>query len=1074
MVSMQSHSKIPEYNVLVLGETQSGKSTFVEAAKKYADQSRNIDERSIGTGYGSHTTTVNISPVVTDLPDYVVNVLTKGNKTSGQPSKVDYGEFVHTQGEDDYEDSLNQRRGIEMIRGPTKDERVRFNFIDTPGLNATTGEDELHVEKIFSALIKSKEIHLVLITISFGPFSLGFKDAIKCYIDMFPDFNGIIAFVHTHIDYKNLHPRCTKFAKSFSEKMLALNEIMCRKTVPHFKIDCDLFTKKPIRNCITQNTIQKILQLAMLNNPVVMNQTVVNKTRKMRDIDHLLKDKYEATTSVIERTLRIKNQDEGDLLAKTFQFETDIIKMDVEDALLREFLRRNNTDGLELLFEGRFDTYTMDRAASKEQSMGFEEQEFIIDKLKLLERNVPIKRHIGGENEKSWKICFEPTPRQDCVLHAKLYTARSNRYQGEIENKLAQSLELEDKMKVGVAKRDDYAKLHEQQRMEIQAIVEDHKMVIRLLGHVSNEILSPDVFQELIEAKAYVGTLSECAKAVEGSKLPKDPAINRTHNPRTTLEPSTPCLAMTTDVSHESTCKLISNIQTFNVLLLGETQSGKSTFIEAVKKYANPDYTIDFSNIGNAFTSCTTDVIRSPVLTTLPIIKVVEEGQQPIELESLIAELQNHMDYEDKINQRKGLKTFQTNELKFPIEYQFNFFDTPGLNDTEGNDEAHIAEIFHALREAGQIHLVMLTIGKAPFTPGFRAAIRCYLDMFPEFLGIIALVHTHVDYMDLHPARKEALSSLAERKKTLHKMIGTDNCPDFKIDCDLETTRPIRICMTQTIIRDILSLAQYNQPIAMDRTTMVKSHKMKEIDSVLIDKYTAAVEAQKNTLVFKTKTQADILEKLIEKKRHLESLQSDEREAKEYIKEHDTSDFAMIHQAAFDDLWKDNQINNYRLEFPKQKHKIFELVMLNENVRICKESGGEGEYYWEIEFEPHGPGYCMLHAKIYTTRSVYYHDKITEANSRLEALLIDIPKAKKEFDRYSSENESETAALEELQELNKLYTRLISRLSSDSLAPDVFQKLANEKAYTRDNVESPKIIERIYIELVRNEEENTL
>ncbi|KAF9085277.1 hypothetical protein BGX27_003508 [Mortierella sp. AM989] len=186
----------------------------------------------------------------------------------------------------------------------------------------------------------------------------------------------------------------------------------------------------------------------------------------------------------------------------------------------------------------------------------------------------------------------------------------------------------------------------------------------------------------------------------------------------------------------------------------------------------------------------------------------------------------------------------------------------------------------------------MLTIGKASFTPSFQAAIRCYVNMSPEFLGIIVFVHTHVDYMDLHPTQK-VLSYLTARKKKLHDTIG---------------------------VRE------------------------------------------------------DILERLDGKQRLLEPMRSEERNNKEYIKEHDTSDFAMIHQTAFDDLWKDNQINNYRLEFPKQKHKISKLVMLNENVRICKESGGEGEYYLEIEFEPLGLGYCMLHAKVYTVRSVYYHD----------------------------------------------------------------------------------------------------
>ncbi|KAF9359680.1 hypothetical protein BGX26_011720 [Mortierella sp. AD094] len=512
--------KIPEnkpYNILVLGETQSGKSTLIEGIRRYADPKYKIDENSIGSGYGSHTTIVVTTPVTTNLPDYyVIKSTSKNSTTSEQKERVDYSAFIYDQSEDDYEDSINQRHEIEMVQGTPNDEMVRFDLMDTPGLNATNGEDELHVEKIFSALIKSKEVHLVLITISLGPFSQGFQDAIKCYVDMFPDFNGIIAFVHTHIDYKNLHPDCVKFAKSLQDKMAALNNIVGRETVPYFKIDCDLFTKKPIRNCITQNTIRRILQLAKLNNPVVMNQTVVNKTRKMRDIDNLLKDKYEATTRVIERTLRFKNEGEGDLLAKTFQLEIDIIKMEVEKALLKEFLRRNDTDSQDLLYEKRFDSDVMHRTLDREETMEFKEQEFTIDQFKYLKRNVDIIQHSGGMNDKSWKVVFKPTSYQDCLLHVKLYVRRSNRYRKENQEAGAQSSDLETKIAIAVARRDDHAKIHEGERMRIQKIVDDHNRVIRLLGRVSNEILTPDIFQALIEARAYIGTLSECARAVEG------------------------------------------------------------------------------------------------------------------------------------------------------------------------------------------------------------------------------------------------------------------------------------------------------------------------------------------------------------------------------------------------------------------------------------------------------------------------------------------------------------------------------------------------------------------------------
>lgn len=60
----------------------------------------------------------------------------------------------------------------------------------------------------------------------------------------------------------------------------------------------------------------------------------------------------------------------------------------------------------------------------------------------------------------------------------------------------------------------------------------------------------------------------------------------------------------------------------YNILLLGPTQSGKSSFLESVKKYADPTYQVDDSVIGLGVSSCTQDVREELVTTTLPVYKV--------------------------------------------------------------------------------------------------------------------------------------------------------------------------------------------------------------------------------------------------------------------------------------------------------------------------------------------------------------------------------------------------------------------------------------------------------------------
>ncbi|KAG0030393.1 hypothetical protein BGZ81_002731 [Podila clonocystis] len=137
--------------------------------------------------------------IVTDLPEHYV--------ANQNADVVNYRKFLKTHDGNVYGDLLNMRKDLETKKGNSRlPKTVKFNVIDTPGLNATGSDNEKHVQTILHGLNGAKAIHLLIITISSGPFTQGLEDAIKYYVNMFSDFNGIIAFVHTRFNYKNSHP----------------------------------------------------------------------------------------------------------------------------------------------------------------------------------------------------------------------------------------------------------------------------------------------------------------------------------------------------------------------------------------------------------------------------------------------------------------------------------------------------------------------------------------------------------------------------------------------------------------------------------------------------------------------------------------------------------------------------------------------------------------------------------------------------------------------------------------------------------------------------------------------------
>ncbi|KAG0076371.1 hypothetical protein BGZ93_003324, partial [Podila epicladia] len=330
-----------EYNVLVVGETQSGKSTLIQYMKKYADPTEVSDSSTLGNGAHSKTMEVISTSITTDLPEY--HVIKKGG------DRLRYG--VHGDVYD-YEEFL-ERKDLELKKGsPRLDKKVQFNLIDTPGLNTTVGDDETHIQKIFDALIKAKKIHLLLITVSCGPVTRGFKDAIQACADMFPGLKGIIAFVHTHFCYDNLHPARTQASQAFDIRAQSLHKIMGRESFPHFKIDCHVHGQVT-RDCITRSTIQRILELARFNHPVDMIHTTINKTPRMSVIDSILQDKFKAIYECMHMTLSVKDREQADFLKEIFYRETKVHKLEAQIKVLDEYLSHHDVAQLELLHEDR-------------------------------------------------------------------------------------------------------------------------------------------------------------------------------------------------------------------------------------------------------------------------------------------------------------------------------------------------------------------------------------------------------------------------------------------------------------------------------------------------------------------------------------------------------------------------------------------------------------------------------------------------------------------------------------------------------------------------------------------------
>ncbi|KAI9242862.1 MAG: hypothetical protein BYD32DRAFT_431810 [Podila humilis] len=278
-----------------------------------------------------------------------------------------------------------------------------------------------------------------------------------------------------------------------------------------------------------------------------------------------------------------------------------------------------------------------------------------------------------------------------------------------------------------------------------------------------------------------------------------------------------------------------------SVLLLGKTQVGKSTFLEFVKNYANPAYTIDESLIGAGFRPKAQTPVQFVVKTDLPAYEVFDSSGARIDISALHDKYEDPEEYYDALNDRKAvLRTVPLDpNTPPPRDTDITFLDTPGIEDTNGRDMEHAHNIIREMVRMRSFNLIVIVINceEAP-SRCLQLAFNYYsqvIQLLQGHLSNVIFLYTHVDYEKMHPSnsnhipvmelRHRAFSRLFSRQghkshqgpfglsKTSEEII--ELFPEYNIDFD-RRQRPITKCMRLNTLRHILKLVVENPPSPLD------------------------------------------------------------------------------------------------------------------------------------------------------------------------------------------------------------------------------------------------------------------
>ncbi|KAF9428412.1 hypothetical protein BGZ94_002471 [Podila epigama] len=413
---------LTQINILLVGDSQSGKSSLVETMKMYGDVDYKADTSRIHRRIRSSDARVRATPFISDLHTVEVR-----NIDDGENKIIDIEHMAKTMPEEDFEDLLYlSKKLVEIKNIPSQGKKYRYNIFEGPSLNGSGESFERNIFSIHKAIVESKkEFHQVLFILAPGPITTGIQATIRIFSNVFSELAPLLSFVHTKFDYMKLHRDNLDYMKERQEILQRYIHMKDDAKAGHFMIDCSLEnTGRPVQVAMTQNTIHNILKTATQQTPIQIKNYLMTKTEKMVMIDSKLK--WQARDDFQETLKEIAENNKAlfDIRSEIRRLNEEYMAKDVE-----QNRARNNEDpttrvDLELIFDKSYRNKKPACPSSLLGTMTFEKQPRWIEHVHIVGDNVEIVQQLGGISCNYWKTIFRHKNADAASLSVKLYAKK--------------------------------------------------------------------------------------------------------------------------------------------------------------------------------------------------------------------------------------------------------------------------------------------------------------------------------------------------------------------------------------------------------------------------------------------------------------------------------------------------------------------------------------------------------------------------------------------------------------------------------------------------------------------------
>lgn len=864
------------HSVLVLGKSQSGKTALIQHIKNYEAQDYIIDQSLLGDGTFSKTDTTCSFPVKSGLPSYEAFIKRTGQVINLKDLGVEYKD------DEDYQDLLlSSETDVGLRLAPEGHDKplpgtAEFEFVDTPGLCNHDDKDSSHALAVFEKIVATRFFSLVLIVVNpHDPLSAELLLSLQYYAEILGDLRNKITFVFTHVDY--LHSRLnTNQNLALEEKADSLSRIFKGSAAgdfepyPSFAIDLSQ-KKRPVVQCMIRNTLKEILLLA-ISHPVTMVNTSTENVQRVKRIPHPSNFDNKKRKAALDR---IYGEPEPRSKVNTQEKKTS---------------RRSTSEDVNILLIGDVQsgkTSLVETMKMYAEAGSVTNEEFTVGGGNSIADEIIQVTSFAAElhtleiralsNGRHHFVNIEEHAR---TLHPDAFDSLLNMEKGNVNIRhIRPSVSKEYRFAVfeapGFGDAEDLQGLQRKVLAIYRAIVESqtdiHHILVTLAPDSITTItkafiaLLTEIFVNIQPHISFVHTKIDYSQlhfsnqqfhnSVEGKNLQLhellqtspptfmiDNGLYADRPIKRAISQNAVRNILQTTMLNRPDCSVLTLVKPkYSVLVLGQTQSGKSTLVQHIKKYANPAHKIDQSFLGNGNVSKTLSTIHFFIDSNLPAYEVQRKNDGSIvNLQNLQARFENEEDYLKLIAGREKDYTLRISQDPQSLPSQlveFQFLDTPGLNDTDQRDTVFADNIIEEIINTRSFNLILIIVSaKCPLSKEFGFALEYYSNVLEGLHANMAFLHTHVDYANCHYSKTEYHDNMATRHQAFsnifrhraytpnpHKTVGENTSMEidsaayksFTIDMHVGK-RPIVQCLIRNTLREILQFAVANFPVDVD------------------------------------------------------------------------------------------------------------------------------------------------------------------------------------------------------------------------------------------------------------------